>query len=519
MHIPQQMLARGDWLTPYVNGVRSLDKPPLLYWLIAICYRLFGVSELAARIPSILGVVGTSWLVQRMVLLAGSTRAGVAAATAFAFCTGTFLFTLEMLHDVLLVFFLTLAAYCFLLAGSRSEARLWPTLGFFVSLAGAFLSKGLIGVAFPVGICMAFSLVAWTHPPFRKSHLLLGSVVFLLLSAPWHIAMEFRNPGFLRIHFFEEQILRFLSRREPMDYQSVPLWLFWVLVPVWFLPWSPALPAVRLRRITVFALCWVALVLGFFSISSRLEHYAFPLLPPLAVLAGTAFADRLSKWCLRLLAIVGATFEVLGLLLIFKGQAFLEHFDGGRHPERTYDNDFAIFRSFPPEIIERLLGAAIAVCLIVGAGCLLACLFAARGKFYGALAALTVSMIAFHLTAAYSMRASEPMVSSITFGRIIAREWRAGDKVAVWGDYETANSINFYVPAPLLVCEGSAPSLGPGLQYPDAPKRKLSAGELRTAWESGGRVFLIVDATRVPLLELQPMRELAFSAGRVLLTN
>ena len=59
-HIPQQMLARGDWLTPYVNGVRSLDKPPLLYWLIAACYRIFGVTEFAARIPGILAATPVS---------------------------------------------------------------------------------------------------------------------------------------------------------------------------------------------------------------------------------------------------------------------------------------------------------------------------------------------------------------------------------------------------------------------------------------------------------------------------
>src|SRR5690349_20059100 len=103
-------------------------------------------------------------------------------------------------------------------------------------------------------------------------------------------------------------------------------------------------------------------------------------------------------------------------------------------------------------------------------------------------------MVAFQLTAGYSMRASEPIVSSKSFGHFLAREWRDGDKVVVWGDYESANSVNFYVPAQLAVCQGGAASLGPGLRYPDAPHLLLSVEELRKMWASKNRVFLIVDA-------------------------
>ncbi|MCP5109602.1 MAG: hypothetical protein GY953_02075, partial [bacterium] len=246
-HIPQQMLERGDWLTPYVNGVRSLDKPPLLYWLTAISYSLFGVNAFAAHVPGILGVVGTAWFLQRLAALAAGPVAGRYAALAFAFSVGTFLFTLEVMHDILLVLFLSAAMLC--LALTYRHPTVAAVLGFFAATTGAFLSKGLIGVAFPVGIALVYMAVTRELPPVRLRWLLWGGLLFAALAAPWHIAMEIRNPGFLEIHFFEEQILRFFNQREPMDIQSVPLPLFWLLIPVWLFPWSCFLPAAfRLPR-------------------------------------------------------------------------------------------------------------------------------------------------------------------------------------------------------------------------------------------------------------------------------
>ncbi|MCW5977372.1 MAG: glycosyltransferase family 39 protein [Bryobacteraceae bacterium] len=526
-HIPQLMLARGDWVTPYVNGVRSLDKPPLLYWLIAVCYRVFGVHEFTARIPSILGILGVAWLLGRMALRAAGLRAGVAAAAAFAFSAGALLFTLEVMHDVLLVFFLTLAAHCFLLAYRRREPSPCPLLGFFAALAGAFLSKGLVGVVFPIGIGAAYALIAKDRPQVRTRHLLLGALLFVAAALPWHIAMEIRNPGFLRVYFFEEQILRFFSKREPVDYESVPLLLFWALIPVWLMPWSLFLSAdglkkgsPRRRRAVLFALCWAGLILAFFSLSSRLEHYAFPLLPPLALLAGIRLAKGVPAWSLRLLTLAGLALLSAAAVLSFVAATGIGLPGGdGFHPERTFANDFTIMTSFSPELIRKLLPPAIFVAAALGVAFLLARWSASSGKVPWSVGALTAAMAVFHLAAAYSIRLSEPIISSKFFGQVLAWEYQPGDQVVVWGDYETANSVNFYMPGHLYVAHGAAPSLGPGLRYPDAPKLLLSDDELREAWNGPGRVFLIVDATRVPVLDLGPMRETAHSAGRVLLVN
>jgi hypothetical protein len=520
-HIPQQMLARGDWLTPYVNGVRSLDKPPLLYWLISICYGLFGVHEFTARIPAILSVVGVAWLVERLAMRSAGARAGMAAALAWAFCPGTFLFTLEVMHDILLVFFLTVAVFCFL-HWVENASSLPYALGFFAALSGALLSKGLIGVAFPMGICALYLFISKECPAFRPAHLVLGSLLFLALALPWYIAMELHNPGFLRIHFLEEQILRFFARREPVDYQSVPLLLFWALVPVWLLPWSAFLPAVRFRkdRVTLLALCWAGLVLAFFSVSSRLEHYAFPLLPPLAILVGIALARDPPRRSFQFLAGLGVLLLVTGGVLAYVAIYGVELSGGsGLHPVKTYDNDFTIMSSFSPEILRRLLPPAIAVSIAMALCFLIAQRLAARGRADDAIAALTIAMAVFHAAAGYSIRVCDEIVSSKSLATALAREYRPGDKVVIWGDYETANSINFYTTAQLYVYQGSAPSLGAGLRYADAPRLLLPASGLQALWNSGERVFLIVEAARLPSMELQPVREVAYSAGRALLAN
>jgi hypothetical protein len=516
VHIPQQMLARGDWITPYVNGVRSLDKPPLLYWLIALSYTLFGQSEFAARIPSIAGVCGTVWLVQRIAGMLAGPRAGVAAGLAFAFSVGTFLFTLEVMHDILLVFFLTLAMSCFVVFERRGGARPWPVAGFFAAAAGAFLAKGLLGIVLPAGIVATYLVLSRRLPPVRLRWLFLGTLLFAALALPWHVAMEARNPGFLRVYFLEEQILRFFGRREPVDYESVPLPLFWALIPVWLFPWSVFLPgAVFLRRggLRLLAGCWAGFPLAFFSVSSRLEHYAFPLLAPLAILAGAALTEQRGVgWELRFLKGLGAALAVAAVLLgvvWFTGYGLPA--EGGGHPERTHSTDFSILTDFPAEVLRELLLPAIVV-----SAAMAACFLLARRRI---LAALTLAMVVFHGAAAYSIRVAEEIVSSKAFGQVLARDGRPGDTVIVFGDYETANSINFYAPLPLYVCEGAAPSLGPGLRYPDAPRLLLSREDLVRRWRSSERVWLIADGRQVEELDLDPAFPIAESAGRVLMSN
>ena len=180
------------------------------------------------------------------------------------------------------------------------------------------LLKGLIAVVFPVlagFVYMAvtrqlFSLAAW-----RKLDLGLVMAVALLIAAPWHMLATLRNPpyfafsmhsgpgeyrGFFWFYFFNEHLLRFLNLRYPRDYNTVPRLWFWLLNLVWLFPWSAYLPAAvkqsyrepsRAGRARLMAVCWIGVVMVFFTFSTTQEYYSMPIYPALALLIGSALAS------------------------------------------------------------------------------------------------------------------------------------------------------------------------------------------------------------------------------------
>src|SRR5262249_1476904 len=125
--------------------------------------------------------------------------------------------------------------------GNPSRRACW---GIAIACALNVLTKGLIGVVFPIGIIVVFLLFTRNLRRLLKMHLLSSTLVFLLVAAPWHILAGIRNPtqgnvkGFFWFYFVNEHFLRYLNKRGPRDYDTVPLLLFWGLMLLWLLPWS-----------------------------------------------------------------------------------------------------------------------------------------------------------------------------------------------------------------------------------------------------------------------------------------
>ena len=350
-----------------------------------------------------------------------------------------------------------------------------------------------------------------------------------------------RSPGFLEHYFVNEQILRFFEKREPVDYTSVPLPIFWALLPLWFFPWSAFLPAAISFRgnrhngaalatsIARLSLCWFGLVLLFFSVSQRLEHYAFPLLPPLAILVGLALASEPSERSRRLLgrsygflAVLGIVVLVAGLVGLAWWQGLAAGSPGADYPgyTRSYDNDFGPLFDLPAQARRQLFGWPVVVMIFaVAGGFAAAWRFHSRGRRYAATVSLAAVMTVFSLLTHHSLRVLESVISSRIFGDAIAGLHEPGDKVVVIGDFETANSINVYAPVRLLVYKGQAASLWGGMQYPDAPPLILSSTEFRKLWASRGRAFALAPESRLTSLGIDPAFEVLRSAGRVLLSN
>lgn len=343
--IARNMLTSGDWVTARLDGVAYLEKPPLIYWAMAVAYRIFGVHDWAARIPVVLAVIGLACLTALIGRWAFGERAGFYAGLCMASGIGLFLFTRILIPDVILTLTTTFALWSFLRAIDEEEpaARWWAML-LAVCLGLGLLLKSLIGVVFPVGIALLYLALTRqlsSKRIWKQLHLPSGIALTLAIAVPWHVLAALRNPpllnlsmhsgpgqyhGFLWFFFINEQLLRFLNLRYPRDYDTVPRALFWLLTLVWLFPWSAYLPAAtrlsfrpvdRAGRVRLLALCWIGVIMIFFTFSTTQEYYSMPCYPALALLIGSAMASENSwvQWGTRAIsaAAVLAAAVVLGI--------------------------------------------------------------------------------------------------------------------------------------------------------------------------------------------------------------
>src|SRR5262249_10389747 len=158
-------------VTPRIDGVKYLDKSPLIYWMIAGSYLLFGVHDWAARIPVALGAILAAWLTARMAAWAFGQRAGCYAGLAMATCVGLFLFTRVLIPDVWLTLAITLSLWSFLRLLEEDEPRrgLWWFL-MCTGAGGGLLLKSLVAVVLPAGA--AFFYLLATGQLFRREVLM-----------------------------------------------------------------------------------------------------------------------------------------------------------------------------------------------------------------------------------------------------------------------------------------------------------------------------------------------------------
>ena len=347
IQIAREMLQRHDFVTPTIDGIRFFDKPPLMYWMAAGSMHLFGVHDWAARIPLAIGVLVLLLAVYALGIRLFSTisptnapdRAALYAALAMATAIGPYLYTRFYIPDILIALWMTLSVHLFLIALDRIDelrSSLLPMLGFAAVLALSVLTKGLIGLVFPVLFALLYLAITRQLKLLLKLHLLASTAFFLLLAAPWHILAALRNPaiamptgvglpakaGWAWFYLYNEHIARFLGKRIPHDYGQVPIPLFWLLLVIWLIPWTAFLPAAVLdairdlraaktanrrfdsdadfshegiapdhtREAALSLLLWPGIILGFFTLSSRQEYYHLPALPALALLVGALLA-------------------------------------------------------------------------------------------------------------------------------------------------------------------------------------------------------------------------------------
>lgn len=313
--IAQEMVERGDWITPKLLGEPFLDKPILFTWTQALSLKCFGMNEAAVRLPGMLfglaamGAIG----------LAGWRMFGLVAGTLGAMLYATMalptMLTHVPVHDVALVPLVTLAVVGFWEAdrAASRRGRVGWTVAVGICLGLSCLTKGLVGVAL-VGVGYGTYLLC-------TRRLSLGACVrgaaalgiAALVALPWYLAMEGRNPGYLHYYFVDRHLLGYATATQ--RHGGGPWWYYLPLISLGGLPWLIYLPAGLGRRREIgeatvrptgdgavaLLLCWLIGCTVFLSVAqSKLMTYIWPVFPAVALLAGLVWArvldGSLRRW-------------------------------------------------------------------------------------------------------------------------------------------------------------------------------------------------------------------------------
>src|SRR6185503_8836739 len=296
--VAREMFATGDWISPRLCGCLWFEKPVLLYWLAAASYHLFGVSEFAARFPSVIAAILTMISVYYGLKRAVSERIAYAASIAFVTSGLVIAYARVATPDILLTAAMSVAllsGYLAATASGRARTAHWVLC--FAAMGAAVLAKGLVGIALVVAI-FAVYFAAMRQPQFiRWREALIGIAVFLIVAGTWYAPVTFRHGwGFIEEFFIRHHFQRYTSNEFG---HPQPFYFFFVIAIAGIAPWSffliPAAARLKslkpgsdkLDALLVFAWIWVAVPLLFFSASgSKLPGYILPIFPALAIIIG-----------------------------------------------------------------------------------------------------------------------------------------------------------------------------------------------------------------------------------------
>lgn len=506
----REIVERADWVTLHINGIRYLEKAPLMYWATAASYKIFGFTEFATRLPLAIGTMLLVVAVYFFGLWMGGAKAGFYSGLAVASGLGVYLFTRIMIPEAILSFFLTTAFYFFLKVYFGELDSRWAYL-FYACMAAAVLTKGLIGIVFPGGVLFAFVLLTNGWRKLWQMRPISGVLLFLLIAVPWHALAIWRNDRFFWFYFINEHFLRYLGKRYPVDYDTVPLGSFWLLHLVWLFPFSVFLPlaARRIRnlwrpleredQLRLFAWLWVLVVIGFFSFSTRQEYYTYPAYPALALLAGTGLArgeKELSRWVVGgqgVLAFLGlAVGAVLGYMLWLSWDV-IPPADISEaltyHPE-NYKLALGHMSDLTTKAFALLRLPAAGAAVSLGVGLVAAFLFRWKRKPFQASILTAVAIACFIYFAHMALGMFDPYLSSKGLAMEIKQRLAPGDLVVINGEYYSGSSIGFYLPQKVLILNGRMTGLEFGSYYPDAPPVFIGDEDIAGLWKSNQRIFL-----------------------------
>ena len=590
IEVAREMLHRHDFVTPTIDGIRFFDKPPLMYWLAAGSMRLFGEHDWAARLPLAFAFLALLLAIYALGQRFYGERAALYSSLIFTTALGPWLYSRFFIPDLLICLWLTLGIHTFLIAltrvphDHRSEAKvivgsvtppashdpspLIPTLVFAAILALNLLTKGLIGLVFPLAFVFLYLLITRQFKLAARLPLLPALATFLAIALPWHILAAIRNPaiampaglglpakaGWAWFYLYNEHIARFLGRRIPHDYGNTPVWLFWLYAALWLFPWTVFLPAaiartrrhlghrfavtVRDREAALTVTLWSLVVLLFFTLSSRQEYYSLPALPALALMLGGALAqtgrmphDHRTLSEAEGEVIVGSvtrpsptilTLHRLVLLPLTVLVALICLFFALTAPHTPARTDLSTLLNQNPDLYNLslghlfdLTGAAMGLfrgpLLAVALGMLIlgptAYILRRRHKGFVANLTLAAGTIVVLLAAHTGLARFNPILGSEPLAAAILAEENAHpqpSEILLDGELTSGSTLLFYTRQPVHLVNGRINGPWFGSFWPDAPAIFEDEASLRRLWASPIGIFLLTYAPAARTRDLTP---------------
>jgi len=345
----REMFVTGDWITPRYNGYKYFEKPPLQTWANALTFAAFGIGDWQARLYTAL----TGFLGVLMVGFTGSRvfrpRVGLFAALILATSPYWNLMGHYNTLDMALSFWMEITM-CALMLAQRPGLSRQQNIGWmcvcWAGMAMAVLSKGLVGLALPGMALILYSLVARDGALWRRLAFGPGIAVFIVLTLPWFVLVQMRNPDFFHFFFIVQQFDRYLT---PDQHRPGPVYYFVPIILIGFLPWISLVwrglrEAVREpRQANGFRpvwllMVWTVFIFAFFSAShSKLLSYVLPIAPAIALLLafGASTLTRV-QWQRHLMGY--GVFLIAGGI----GATSLLHLSGRGEPNLLY-REFAVW--------------------------------------------------------------------------------------------------------------------------------------------------------------------------------
>ena len=303
--IAYQMYLSGDYITPLLNGVLFMDKPVLYYWLEALSMHAFGVNHWAMRFPmAVLGMMSVLAVFITGNYFFNRTTAWL-AALILATSPLWYVFSQYANMDLEVASWVNLTLIC-ILFGLHTPPGPGRRLLFYLAYifaAAATLTKGLMGIAFPVLILAVYALITREFKLIKSIYFPSGITIYLALTLPWFLLMQKTHPDFFHYFFYVQHWDRFTDN----SFNNLqPCWFFVGIILIGLLPWSPmAVAGLRQafqrqsdrsrmqQRVMLFSGLWMVLLFVFFSYpSSKPIGYILPVMAPLSLL----FASGLSEW-------------------------------------------------------------------------------------------------------------------------------------------------------------------------------------------------------------------------------